>query len=79
MVFGSLLSQGLLQAYVSFSESFWHARTVEFMHSPIMEFLIWMRVPGDMLIATAAFLLGWLLIRLDLGKTTPHDWTVVDE
>ena len=32
MVFGSLLPQGLLQAYVSFSEGYWHARTAEFMH-----------------------------------------------
>ncbi len=79
MVFGSLLPQGLLQAYTSFSESYWAARTAEFMHSGIMEFLVWLRVPGDILFAAAAFLLAWMLVRLDLGKTKSHDWTVVKD
>ena len=79
MVFGSLLPQGLIQAYVSFNESYWHARSAELMHSTVMEFLVWLRVPGDILFAAAAFILAWAVVRLDLGKTTPHDWTVVKQ
>ena len=79
MVFGSLLPQGLIQAYVSFNESYWHARSAELMHSSVMEFLVWLRVPGDILFAAAAFILAWAVVRLDLGKTTPHDWTVVKQ
>ena len=60
MVFLSLLPQGLWQTYASFAESYSYARTAEFMHSPIMEALVWARVPGDLVfgvgvIAFAAF------------------------
>lgn len=47
MVFMSLLPAGLLQAAASFSEYYAYARTAEFMHSPTMEMLVWLRVPGD--------------------------------
>ena len=67
MVFGSLLPQGLVQAYTSFSEGYWHARTAEFMHTPLMEFLVWLRVPGDIVFAGGALLLVWGIFRLDIG------------
>ncbi len=51
MVFMSLLPQGLWQGYASFSEYYAYARTAEFMHSPLMETLVWVRVPGDIVFA----------------------------
>ncbi len=59
MVFLSLLPQGLWQGYASFSEYYAYARTAEFMHSPIMETLVWIRVPGDIV-----FGIGMLAIVL---------------
>ena len=70
MVFGSLLPQGIVQALVSFDQSCWHARTPEVLHSPLMETLVWLRVPGD--IVFGALLLLVFLVRLELG---PHGKT----
>ena len=67
MVFGSLLPQGIVQALVSFDQSYWHARTPELLHSPLMETLVWLRVPGDIVFALGALLLLVFLVRLELG------------
>jgi nitric oxide reductase subunit B len=48
MVFLSLLPQGLLQTYASFTHDYAYARSAEFIHSPIMQALVWARVPGDL-------------------------------
>jgi nitric oxide reductase subunit B len=55
MTFLSLLPQGLLQAYASISESYAFARSAEFIHSPIMETLVWLRVPGDVVFGMGVF------------------------
>ena len=51
MTFLSLLPQGLWQTYVSFSDHYAAARSAEFMHNPVMEGLVWARVPGDIVFA----------------------------
>ncbi len=66
MVFGSLLPQGILQGLVSFRLGYWYARTPEMMHSPVMETLVWLRVPGDIVFAVGALLLVILLARLEI-------------
>jgi len=48
MTFLSLLPQGIVQTYASVNHSYAYARSAEIIHSPIMEFLVWMRVPGDL-------------------------------
>lgn len=68
MVFVSLLPQGLLQTYQSFSVGYWSARTAEFMHSPIMELLVWFRVPGDVVFSIGAVLLFWFIFRLSFFR-----------
>ena len=73
MVFGSLLPQGLLQAATAFREGYWHARTAEFMHSPVMETLVWLRVPGDIVFALGAVLLIVFVARLALGARESAD------
>lgn len=65
MVFGSLLPQGIVQAVVSFDQSYWHARSPELMQSPLMETLVWLRVPGDVLFAAGAVMLLIFLLRLE--------------
>lgn len=64
MVFLSLLPAGIYQAWASISRGLWYARSPEIVHSPVMETLVWMRVPGDILFAVGAVLLGWYALRL---------------
>jgi nitric oxide reductase subunit B len=51
MTFLSLLPQGLWQTYQAISNHYAYVRTAEFMHSPLMEGLVWARVPGDVVFA----------------------------
>jgi nitric oxide reductase subunit B len=34
------------------------------MHQPLIELLVWMRVPGDTIFSVGAVLLTWFIIRL---------------
>lgn len=68
MVFVSLLPQGILQGLRAFTEGYWHARTAEFMHSPIMELLVWLRVPGDVVFAVGAGLFVGLVLMMSFSK-----------
>jgi nitric oxide reductase subunit B len=51
MVFLSLLPAGIYQAWASVSHGLWYARSPEIIHSPVMEALVWLRVPGDLVFA----------------------------
>lgn len=55
MTFLSLLPQGLWQTYASIKYYYAYARSAEFMHSSIMEALVWARVPGDVVFAVGVF------------------------
>jgi nitric oxide reductase subunit B len=48
MTFLALLPQGILQTIESVEHGYSFARSAEFMHSPVMEALVWVRVPGDL-------------------------------
>jgi nitric oxide reductase subunit B len=50
-----LLPQGILQTIASVNHSYAYARSAEFIHSPIMEALVWMRVPGDIVFSIGVF------------------------
>ncbi|MDT8397357.1 MAG: nitric-oxide reductase large subunit [Pseudomonadales bacterium] len=67
MVFMSLLPQGLWQAYNSYSHGYWYARSTEFIHSPLMEALVWARVPGDIVFAAGVLALCGFVIALYTG------------
>jgi nitric oxide reductase subunit B len=69
MVFGSLLPQGLLQTYASFSESYAYARSAEFVHSNVMEALVWARVPGDVVFSVGVFAFVLFVYRAFAEKT----------
>jgi nitric oxide reductase subunit B len=58
MVFMSLLPAGIYQAWASITHGLWFARSPEITHSPIMEALVWLRVPGDIVFAAGSVLLG---------------------
>jgi nitric oxide reductase subunit B len=57
MVFMSLLPQGLYQTYASFTRDYAYARSAEVIQGPVMQALVWARVPGDVVFAVgvAAF------------------------
>ncbi len=54
MTFLSLLPQGLWQTHQAITNYYAFARSAEFMHSPLMEGLVWARVPGDVVFAVGA-------------------------
>jgi nitric oxide reductase subunit B len=55
MTFLSLLPQGLWQTYASVKHYYAYARSAEFMHSTLMEALVWARVPGDVVFSIGVF------------------------
>jgi nitric oxide reductase subunit B len=70
MVFGSLVPAGIYQAWASVSEGLWYARSPEIVHSRLMETLVWLRVPGDVVFAIGGVALAAYAVRL-LGRRTP--------
>jgi len=64
MTLFSLLPAGLYQAYHSINTGLWYARSPEIIHSPVMETLVWLRVPSDILFGLGAFMLSWFVYRL---------------
>ena len=67
MVLLSTLPVGLLQAWASVEVGTWWARSAEFMKTPLMDTLRWLRVPGDTIFALGALLLGWFVLGLATG------------
>jgi len=55
MTFLSLLPQGLWQTYASVKHYYAFARSAAFVHSAVMEGLVWARVPGDIIFAIGVF------------------------
>lgn len=64
MVFLSLLPAGIVQAWASVTKGLWYARSPELVHSGLMETLVWLRVPGDIVFAAGAVLLAWYALKL---------------
>lgn len=67
MVFISLVPAGIYQAWASVTKGMWYARSAEVVHSGVMETLVWMRVPGDIVFAGGVLLLALFAWRLLTG------------
>ena len=63
MVFLSLLPQGLWQTYASFTHDYAYARSAEVIHGPVMQALVWARVPGDLVFAVGVFAFAAFVAR----------------
>jgi nitric oxide reductase subunit B len=63
----SLLPVGLMQTWASVEHGYWYARSGEFLHTPLMQNLRWMRVPGDTLFALGAVALVIFIAGLKFG------------
>ena len=70
MCVGSLLPVGLMQTWASVEHGYWYARSTEFLGSPIMQNLRWMRAPGDALFALGALILVAFVFTTRPGKKT---------
>ncbi len=64
MVMLSLLPIGVLQTSESITRGLWSARSAEFLGSPTITALKWMRIPGDVVFGTALLLLAAVFIQL---------------
>lgn len=67
MVFLSLVPAGIYQAYQSITHGFWYARSAEVIHGSVMQTLVWMRVPGDIIFSVGAIALALFMARLLIG------------
>ncbi|SDH49430.1 nitric-oxide reductase large subunit [Chitinophaga filiformis] len=73
MVTVSMLPIGIMQGIASIQHGYWYARSAEFMQTPTMQTLRWLRVPGDILLATGELLLVAFIIGLKTG------WSLKDK
>ncbi|HEV2323873.1 MAG TPA: nitric-oxide reductase large subunit [Terracidiphilus sp.] len=69
MVLLSMLPIGILQAIASIQSGTWYARSAEFLQTPSMQTMRWMRVPGDVLFAAGAAILGLFVVGLLTGHS----------
>jgi nitric oxide reductase subunit B len=68
MCVGSLLPVGLMQTWASVDRGYWYARSSEFLGTPLMQNLRWMRVPGDTVFALGAL----ILVAFVFTHRSPH-------
>ena len=60
----TLLPLGTLQLLAAIEHGYAYARSAEFMQKPIIELLVWMRMPGDVIFSIGAVALTWFVFRL---------------
>lgn len=69
MVLLSVFPIGALQAIASIEKGMWFARSAEFMQTPTMQTLRWLRAIGDTMFAIGAMSLAWFIFStLRTGK-----------
>ena len=87
MVLLSVLPVGLLQTWAAVSEGYWYARSAEFLGTPLMDRLRWLRAIGDTVFAVGivAFVAAVMQLTLrrratgtatDLAANPPAEGTV---
>ncbi len=64
MALFTLLPIGILQLIAAIDHGYWYARSADFMQQPLIEMLVWMRVPGDTIFSIGALSLAWFVARL---------------
>jgi nitric oxide reductase subunit B len=60
----TLLPIGLIQLNAAIEHGYWYARSADLMQKPIIQTLVWMRVPGDIIFSVGAFSIAWFVLRL---------------
>lgn len=67
MVVLSVLPVGLAQTVASVKHGLWYARSAEFLETPTLETIRWLRVIGDTIFAIGALYLAWFIFGLKTG------------
>jgi nitric oxide reductase subunit B len=60
----TLLPLGTIQLIAAIDHGYWYARSAEFMQQPLVDLLVWMRMPGDIILSIGALALTYFVIRL---------------
>ena len=60
----TLLPLGTLQLLAAIDHGYWYARSAEFMQQPIVQLLVWLRVPGDTVFSIGAVAFTWFVVGL---------------
>jgi nitric oxide reductase subunit B len=60
----TLLPIGLIQLTAAVDQGYWYARSADLMQKPIIQLLVWLRVPGDTIFSVGALALAWFVLRL---------------
>lgn len=80
MVVLSLLPVGVAQTWASIEHGLWYARSVEFLQTPWMDLLRWLRAVGDTVFAAGILALAWFVAGLKFGWSLEgHDGALVEE
>lgn len=72
MALPTLLPLGTLQLFAAIEKGYWYARSAEFMHEPLVDQLVWLRMIGDTVFSTGAVALAVFVVGLWVfraGKT----------
>jgi len=67
----SLLPIGLIQVHASVTHGFWYARSADLLQQPLMQTLVWMRMPGDVIFSVGVAMLALFVAKLYIGKAKP--------
>ncbi len=73
MVLISVLPVGLAQTWASVKHGLWYARSAEFLQTPTMETLRWLRAIGDTIFAVGVLFLAWFVFGLKGGWSVKKD------
>ncbi|HMN46265.1 MAG TPA: nitric-oxide reductase large subunit [Povalibacter sp.] len=74
MALFTLLPIGIIQLTAAIDQGYWYARSADLMQRPIIQLLVWMRVPGDTIFSVGALSLAWFVLRLWIAPK--HEATV---
>jgi nitric oxide reductase subunit B len=69
----TLLPLGTMQLLAAIEHGYWYARSADFMNKPIVDMLVWMRVPGDTVFSVGALALCWFVLRLWIAPRRLED------
>ena len=73
MVLISVLPVGLMQTWAAVDEGYWYARSAEFLNTPIMNALRWLRVIGDTVFAIGAVLFAVAIARMTIARSARQE------
>jgi nitric oxide reductase subunit B len=66
----TLLPIGVIQLDAAIEHGYWYARSADLMQKPIIQLLVWLRVPGDTIFSVGALALAWFVLRLWIAPKT---------